>query len=91
MIRERLSQEQAETLALEALGFLAGTPDALARFLGSAGIDAATLRQGAADPDTLRAVLEFLLADDSLTGDFCRARALDPAVLHLAGHVLEQP
>jgi len=90
LIRDKLSREQAETLALEALGFLAGTPDVLARFLGSAGIDVPELRRRASDPDMLRAVLEFLLTDDTLAGDFCGERNLDPRVLHLASHELER-
>ncbi len=91
MIRERCTRERAETLALEALAFLAGTPDVLGRFLGNSGLEASDLRLRASDPDVLRAVLEFLLADDALAGDFCRDRGMDPRDLHLANHVLGQP
>jgi hypothetical protein len=91
LIREKLTRERAETLALEALAFLAGNPEALGRFLGSSGIEASELRRRASDPDMLRAIIEFLLADDALAGDFCRDRGMDPRDLHKANHVLGQP
>jgi hypothetical protein len=91
LIRERLTQERAETLALAALAYLAGTPDVLGRFLGNSGLEASDLRLRASDPDVLRAVLEFLLTDDALAGDFCRDQGLDPRDLHLATHLLGQP
>lgn len=90
MIRALASRERAETLALEALAFLAGEPEALGRFLGLSGLDAAALRRRASDPDVLRAVVEFLLNDDGLTGEFCRRQDIQPRELHLAGHFLEQ-
>lgn len=91
MIRAGRTREQAETLALEALAYLADSPEALERFLASSGLDVAGLRQRASDPDVLRAVLEFLLTDDTLTAAFCGGHGLDPRDLHAAEHLLEQP
>lgn len=88
MIREQLTREQAETLALDALAFLAGIPHALDRFLGNSGLEASALRQRASDSDVLRAVLDFLLTDEALTGGFCHDRGIDPRDLHLANHRL---
>ena len=88
MIRDRLTSEHAETMALEGLAFLAARPDELDRFLANSGLDAAELRRRAADPDVLRAVLEFLLADDSLVTAFCEAQGLQPHDLHRANHQL---
>lgn len=88
MIRNRLNSDHAETMALEALGFLAARPDDLDRFLTSSGLDAAELRRRAADPDVLRAVVEFLLSDDGLVTGFCEEHGLRPEDLHRANHLL---
>jgi len=88
LIRDRLTSEHAETMALEGLGFLAGRPDDLERFLRNSGLDAAELRARAADRDVLRAVVEFLLADDALVTGFCGELGLTPQDLHRANHML---
>ena len=88
MIRDRLTSDRAETMALEGLGFLAGRPDDFERFLTNAGLGAAELRQRAGDPDVLRAVVEFLLSDDALVTGFCEAQGLKPEDLHRANHAL---
>jgi hypothetical protein len=65
--RDRGSDRQeAESLAISALGFLAGEPEALARFLALSGIGPATLRRAAADPAFLAGVFDFFLGDDAL-------------------------
>lgn len=69
MIAERrglLTLDAAETLAVEAFAWLAGEPDALARFLNNAGIDPSTLRSAAADCGFLAGVLDFVTGDDVL-------------------------
>ncbi len=91
MLRERLTKDRAETIALNALAFLAGRPEDMERFLANAGIGIDELRTRAADPDMLRAVTEFLLADDGLVTGFCEEQTLDPRDIHLATHVLTQP
>lgn len=91
MIRDRLTKERAETIALDGLAFLAGRPEELERFLRNSGIDVDELRLRAAEPDMLRAITEFLLGDDALVNGFCEEQALDPRDLHLANHILAQP
>jgi hypothetical protein len=59
-------RESAERLAIEALGFIAGETDSLARFLAASGIGPATLRRAAAEPAFLAGVLDFLLGDELL-------------------------
>ena len=75
-------------MALQGLGFLAARPDELERFLRNSGLDAGELRARAADPDVLRAVVEFLLADDGLVCDFCEEHGIKPQDLHQANHLL---
>lgn len=91
MIREGMTRERAETLAFEALAFLAAKPEALDGFLRNSGLEVLELRRRASDPDMLRAVLDYLMADDAWAGDFCRNRGLDSRDLHLASHLLGRP
>lgn len=69
-------QEAAETLALRALGWLAGNEDLFPVFLGATGASADDLANIAAKPEFLAAVLDFLLTDDALVMGFCDAAAL---------------
>lgn len=88
LIRDKLSREHAETIALNGLAFLAAQPEEIERFLRNSGLDAAELRSRAADPDVLRAVLEYILAGDATTTGFCAEQGLDARDLHAANHVL---
>jgi hypothetical protein len=83
-----MTPENAEILALEALGWLAGEDDAIQRFLGSSGIDPAELRQAAGNPDTGAAVLDFLMGDEELLLRFCEHAQVSPKQLHLARYRL---
>jgi len=65
--------EFAETLALRALGWIAGHEDLLPVFLGATGSTPEELRRRAADPDFLVSVLDFLLMDDAWVMAFCDA------------------
>ncbi len=91
MIRDTLTRERAETIALNGLAFLAGREDDIERFLRNTGIDAAELRLRATDPDVLRAVLEYILAGDATTTGFCEEQSLAPRELHAANHILSMP
>ena len=70
------TREAAETLALKALGWLAGNEDLLPVFLGSSGASEADLRTQAADPVFLGSVLDFLMMDDAWIIAFCDAQSL---------------
>jgi hypothetical protein len=71
-----IRQESAQTVALQALGWLAGQEGPFAAFLSLSGLDAAALRDRAGDPDLLASVLDFLLSDEGLLLDFCREAGL---------------
>ncbi len=71
----------AETVALQALGFLAAA-DALGRFMSVSGVDLDTIRAHAGDPEFLAAVMDFLLGDDALVLEFCAQQDLDAQALH---------
>jgi hypothetical protein len=70
------AQEAAETLALQALAWLAAHDDLLPVFLGSTGAGEDDLRSRAGDPHFLAAVLDFLMMDDAWVTGFCDAQAL---------------
>lgn len=63
---QQFTKEHAEALALQGLSFLAGDADRLTRFLTSTGIDPGDLKQWDANPGVQCAVLDHLLADESL-------------------------
>ncbi|SFE45517.1 Protein of unknown function [Sulfitobacter brevis] len=67
----RSTQESAETLALQALGWLAGNDDLLPVFLNATGASEDDLRARIGDPVFLGAVLDFLMMDDAWLMAFC--------------------
>lgn len=83
-----MTPEKAEILALEGLGWLAGEPDSIDRFLALSGIDAADLRAAAGEPGTGVAVLDFLLAQDDLLLRFCESLGVEPRQVHAARQAL---
>lgn len=68
--------EQAETVALQALGWLAGQEALFPVFLGATGATAEQVAAAAGEPDFLGAVLDFLLQDDAWVMGFCDAAGL---------------
>ncbi|MGH1368666.1 MAG: DUF3572 domain-containing protein [Maritimibacter sp.] len=66
-----MKQESAETIGLQALGWLASNDELLPVFLGSTGGDIDQLRAGARDPEFLAAVLDFLTMNDAWVVEFC--------------------
>jgi hypothetical protein len=85
-----MDADLAETVALEALAFLAEDVDRLQRFLASTGAGPADLRQGARTPRTLAAVLEHLMQDENLLLVFATSRAIAPELIAPAHSLLER-
>ncbi|MDK3018091.1 DUF3572 domain-containing protein [Pseudodonghicola flavimaris] len=67
------SADAAETLALQALGWLVTNEELLPVFLGATGAGQDELRAQATDPVFLAAVLDFLMMDDAWIMAFCDA------------------
>lgn len=78
----------AETLALQALAYLAGEGDALVHFLTLSGLEPDALRERAGDPELLAAVIDFLLSQEVLCAGFLKAENLDARALHAARRAL---
>lgn len=71
-----MNKAEAEALAIDALGWLAGQPEALGRFLASSGAGPTELRARAADPAFLGFVMDFMLSEEPLLLEFCGDRGL---------------
>lgn len=84
----RISQEEAEVIALKALGFLASEPDRLGRFLALSGVELSDIRAVAQNPDFLIGLLNHLLQDELLLLTFTAEQELDPRLPALAAEAL---
>lgn len=73
-----------EALAIRALGFLAGDPQRLSRFLDLTGLTPTTLRQAAGEPGFLLSVLDHLLTDESLLLAFAAEAGVPPEAVAAA-------
>jgi hypothetical protein len=72
-------QRDAEVIGIQALGFLAGEPERLERFLALTGVLPEDLRRRAGEPELLTAVLDHVLADETLLFLFADAAGLHPS------------
>ena len=72
----KIGRQMAETIAAQALAWLAGDPKNLNGFLALSGLSPGELRAQAADARTFGAVLDFILTEDRLVIGFCDAAGL---------------
>lgn len=86
-----LSRNDAEIVALRALQFIGADAKVFSRFIGVTGLDLATIRQRAAEPSLLIAVLDFLLADERTVMAFTTEVGLAPEAPLLARQLLAGP
>lgn len=70
--------EQAEMLAISALGWLAADPERLERFVAVSGLDLGDLRRAATEPGFAAGVLDYICSDE-------------PTLLALAEHAKLPP
>ena len=71
----------AEALAVAALGFIAGEPERLGRFLAMSGIGPESIRAAAREPQFLLGVLDHLAADEALLIAFAAENAIPPSAV----------
>jgi hypothetical protein len=86
--KQSRNSEQAQSLAIGALGFIAADPDRLSRFLSLTGLGPDNLRTAAADPAFLGSVLDYLIADETLLVEFAGDAGLKPETVAQAQQVL---
>ncbi len=70
--------DHTQTIALQAFTFIAEREDILTRFLGQSGVCLEDLRTSLLKPETLAAVLDFLLQEDKMLLDFCETQETTP-------------
>ena len=83
-----MKREQAETLAIDILGWLATDHDRLGHFLNASGASVDDLRLRAQEPEFLGFVLDFVLLGDETILEFCAQSAYLPESIQQARHVL---
>ena len=74
-------REQATTLAIGALAFLAVEPERLGGFLALSGIGPDDIRNAANDPGFLAGVLEHLASDERMLLEFARHAEVKPTAV----------
>jgi hypothetical protein len=72
-------REEAEAVAINALGFVAADPELLPRFLAVTGIEANAIREAAREPGFLAGVLQFILAHEPTLLRFAEETGTPPA------------
>ena len=72
-------REEAEAVAINALGFVAADPELLPRFLAITGIEANAIREAAREPGFLAGVLQFILAHEPTLLRFAEETGTPPA------------
>jgi hypothetical protein len=82
--------DEAQSIALSALAFLAEDAARLGRFLALTGLGPEELRERAGAPQTLAAVLEHLLGDESLLLVFTTSKSVPPQSVAPAHALLAQ-
>ena len=78
MTDNRQERENAEALAIRALGFVAADPELLPRFLAITGIEAGSIRQAAREPGFLAGVLHFIAAHEPSLMRFSEETGIPP-------------
>lgn len=75
MAREsrRVTSDAAEMMAVQALGWIAGSDDLMGVFMGASGLSVDDVRSRATEPEFLASVLDFLMMDDAWVVGFCDA------------------
>ena len=89
--RDDQARDWAQTLAIEALGFLASDMERLEPFLSLTGIDPGNLRRVAAEPSFLVAVLDHLAGDESLLLAFAANGGRNPTDIEKGRRILAGP
>ncbi len=86
--RDSVDPGAAESLAIQALTYLAAEPERLGRFLALTGLGPEQMRLAATQPGFLAGVLEYLGSHESLLLGFADHVGIDPAQVGRAQAIL---
>lgn len=81
--------EGAQTLALEALAYLAANPEIFMRFMSATGLDSDAVAAGADNTEIQAAVLDYLMRGESDLIAFCAESGKSPKEVFWALHALD--
>lgn len=87
-MKSLMSQADAESLAVEALVWLAQDKELMPRFLALTGIEVSSIRSAAQEPGFLAGVLQFYLSHEPTLLRFCEETGRDPATIEKAAFLL---
>jgi hypothetical protein len=87
----QMLREAAESLAVEALGFIVAEPERLEKFVSLHGLTPANLRDAAAEPGFFAAVLDHLASDEALLLSFAANAGHPPEAVLSARNSLQPP
>ena len=82
--RGKGEREAAESMAIQALSYIASDGERLSRFLALTGIGPDEIRSAAAQPGFLIGVLEYLASDEALMIGFAAENVMKPEVVDAA-------
>jgi hypothetical protein len=95
MHRQANAQEhaakQAEETAASVLGWLAGEPDMLQRFLSLSGIAPNQIRSAMTDPGFLAGIIDFVMGHEPTLLAFCEVTGTKPETVVAASHYYSGP
>ncbi|HEY4343716.1 MAG TPA: DUF3572 domain-containing protein [Parvibaculum sp.] len=83
-----MKADQAELIAIQALGHIAAEEDLLFAFVDLTGLSPDELRTRAGEPEILGGILDFILMDDKRLLEFCEAADLKPEMPGIARRLL---
>lgn len=81
----------AETTAVAILGWLAGEPELLSRFLALTGVAPSDVRSAVGDPGFLAGVVDFLMGHEPTLLAFSEATGIQPDAVVRAHAILSGP
>jgi hypothetical protein len=83
-------RERAHEIAIAALGYIAGDPELLPRFLALTGIEPHSIRAAAQEPGFLAGVLHFIAAHEPTLMAFAESTGIRPDAVLQAMRALPQ-
>lgn len=87
-MKKVMNGTEAESVAVEALVWLAQDADLMSRFLALTGIEVSSIRSAAQETGFLAGVLQFFLSHEPTLLRFCQETGRDPTMIEKAATLL---
>jgi len=86
--RATITRKAAESVAIQALAFIAGDGERIGPFLAATGIGPDAIRAAAAEPDFLAGVLDYVAGNEALLIAFATDADINPFDVAVARDIL---